>query len=810
MQLTFLRAALPLTKTIAWSPRDEQYTTKPYPLISRVSSELREVTDAASFAASLLAAADAHWSLLKGSLDAPLSNESRAGHAVDAPHEWVVFDFDGVDCEPSFEGALQAITKYLPRECHDVDCVVQLSSSAFRRDTTRLSCHVFMLLEEPRTTHELTDWLTAQNYRLPLKDEVRLNDSGMSLHYPLDRSVASPAKLIYIAAPRCIGFEPSIKDHIRVFNGRKRCAALDKVAPPPQADQHALLNALREAAGMPAREWKTRFADGKEILFNAEPCVIHDIKPSGDGFIRFNMNGGDSQAYFINIREPALIGNFKGEPYLQTAQVAPDLFKSLTKAAHALPQRLPPPTLEPLAFYATNRESTIFIGSYDREHDELRVDPASIGAAQSWLAAYGVPRTANLPHYDLTCDMTSSIRFEDGYPIINLYRQTEYMKQFAAPAAHDLPCNKGVLGLMAEAAPTTMRIMRHALGSNDNALLYFVNWVAAVFQRRDRTMTAWVLHGRQGTGKGLIVHHVMRPLFGESAVTQTLFHILNTSFNGYMRGRLIVAFNETEMSKAVDWSTTRAKLYDWITEPSIVIHEKGRDAVEEKNCANLILCSNSARPVLIEDGDRRFNVGEFQHERLFLQPNEYARLAEQTELPKIAEFLGRWQVSDEMLLKPYSTDAKEKIYEATHSLVDAVGKAINGGDAQFFVDNRPDAVQLRTDFNGRVLPMHEYDELLIAMRDDNLNVLHVNDLYVLFRVVLGADKTFSDVKAQQRRIYARYGLLDQTVIKSKRTKKAIRGRAAPQWLMSRELAAEITALTTSNSTANVVPMRKGE
>lgn len=805
MRLTFLRASLPLTKTIAWSPRDEQFTTRPYPLVSHVTSESCEVTDIDSFATSLAVAGAKGWCLLKGSLDAPLVDESRAGHSLEIPHEWVVFDFDGVDCEPSFEGAEQAISKYLPRACHDVDAVIQLSSSAARADARKLSCHIFMQLEEPRTTHELTDWLTAVNFTQPLKDELRLTDSGMALHYALDRSVASPAKLIYIAPPRCVGFTPRITEHVQVLTGRRHKVTLDKISPPSSDDQRAMLNALRAAAGMPEREWKTRFADGREILASADPCVVHDIKPSGSGFIRFNMNGGDSLAYFINVREPGLIGNFKGEPYLSTAQVAPDLFKALTKAAHALPVKLPPAEIEPLAFYATNRESTIYIGHYDREHDELRVDASNIGAAQSWLASFGVPRTANLPHYDLTCDMTSDIRFEDGYPIINTYRATDYIKQFA-DAERGLPCNKGALGLTAEAAPTVMRIMRWALGANDNATLYFFNWLAAVFQRRDRTMTAWVLHGRQGTGKGLLLHHVLRPLFGDGQVVQTLFHILGTSFNGYMRGKLIVAFNETDMSRSTDWSTTRSKLYDWITEPTITIHEKGKDAVEERNYANLIFCSNSPRPVQIEDGDRRFNVGEFQSERLFITPNEYAALAEHRELDALAKALGRWQIDEQMLLKPYSTDAKARIYEATHSLVDAIAKAIHEGDVRFFVDNRPDAIQLRTDFNGRVLPMREYDELLVAMRDDTLNVLHPNDLYVLFRIVTGLDRSFPEGKAQQRRVYDRYGLLSTTVVKSKRTHKAVRGLPAPQWRCSKEVAAEITELLQAK-TDNVVNLR---
>jgi len=809
MELTFLRGALPMTKTFTWSNRDERYTTSPYPMLQQVTSFTRDVTSLDEFATALGEAANEGACLLKGSLDRPLNNESRAGHSVERPHEWLVFDFDGVDCGPTFDGAVAALGKYLPKECREVDCIVQMSSSAFRPDTTHLSAHVFMLLDEPKTTKELTEWFTRINFTPPLDSELRLTDSGMSLHFPLDRTVTSPSKLIYIAPPRCVGFKPRLDKHIAINDAAKRALKVPKYIPVFPDVISEKINALRAKNGMAPREWRTRVAHGMEIMIDAEPCVVHDVRTSGSGYIRFNMNGGDSLAYFINVREPALIGNFKGEPYLHTAQAAPELFKALTKAAHSLPPKIPPATIEPLAFYATNRESTVFIGTYDREHDVLRLDPSNNTAALSWMASFGAPKFGNLPHYDLTYDMASEIRFEDGYPVINLYKRTDYIKRFADVAERPVPCEPVSLRAFAEASPTWYRVIRSAVGSDDTAMLYFINWVAAIFQKRDRTTSAWVLHGTQGTGKGLVLWNLLRPLFGETSITQTRFGLLKTDFNGYMRGKLIVAFNEVEMPKSGDWSDIRAKLYDWITEPVIPIHEKGKDIYDEPNFSNIILCANSMRPIVIEDGDRRFNVGVYQDQRLFLQPNEYAAIADGRDLESVAKFLGEWQVNADMLIRPFGAADKARIIDATHSLVDAIARAIREGDVQFFVDNRPDVLQLRTDFNGRVVPINEYNELLKAMADDTLNMLHVADLYVLFRTVALGNKGFPESKAEQRRVYQRYGLLSEQVIRCKRTGKAKRGINAPHWIISKALRAELNELFSAD-TSNVTPIRRSE
>ncbi len=806
MDLTFLRGAIPLTKTITFNKRDESFTTAPYPMIQKVTSTVLAARTIHEFADALKAQGAAGACLLKGHLDQPLVNESRAGHSKDTLHEWCVFDFDKVDCAPTFDGALQAIAKYLPKEMAETDCVIQLSSSTVRPDVRQLSAHVFVLLEQPTGTRALTDWFAHLNFQLPLRDELALTNSGMSLHWPLDRTVSSPSKLIYIAPPRCVGFAPPKDALIRTYGGKRRKLTIPRFDAISSEQIGAKINKLRTANHLPERQHRTRMVKDVEFLVDTEECVVHDIKPSGDGYIRFNLNGGDSLAYFVNLREPGVVGNFKGEPYMMTKQLSPELYKSLTKAAKALPSKLPPATIEPLAFYATNRESGVYIGSYDREHDRMRVDASTLSAAYSWLAQFGVPAKQALPHYDLVHDMSSTIRFEDGYPIINLYEQTEYLKTFS-DIERSTQCSADSLAVLTTRTPTLWKVIFSALGTSTEASLYFINWLAAIFQRRTRTMSAWVLHGTQGTGKGLIINHILRPLFGPEAVTQQLYSQLNTNFNAFMEGRLFVVIDEADLSRAVDQATLRSKLYDWITEPFISINAKGIGERDVPNNANLMLLSNSTRPVMIESGDRRFNVGEKQTERLFIAPNELAALLDQRELKEFAQLLGSWQINDEMLVRPYGGEAKGIIYEATHSLLDRIARAIHEGDTQYFVDNRPDSAQLRTDFSGRMLPVREYDALLEAMAARTLTVLTTSDLYVLFRMVAVTEKTFPETKAAQRQIYQRYGLLplgDKTY-RDKRSDKTVRGvPMARKWQTSHALREAVKPDTESN----VLPMRK--
>jgi hypothetical protein len=666
-----------------------------------------------------------------------------------------------------------------------------------------------MRLATPMDTPTLKAWLESINFNGSLKSEMRLTDSQIGLHFPLDRTVSSPSKLIYIAPPKLVGFADSVGPSIKFVVGKDKAITPRAFTPIGHDQLRDHINTLRRAVGLPDQKYNLVMHRGMEVLTGAEESVVHDITKSGESYLRFNLNGGDSLAYYINLRDPGIIGNHKGEPYLYTREVAPDLFKTLTKAAKALPGGIRnSETVEPMAFYATNRNSMVYIGTYDRATDVLRIDPSNETAAKSWLLSFGIPPTV-LPHYDVVTDMTSDVRYEPGYPIINLYRQTDFMKEYA-----DQERTLDEVKEFSRRCPVLWKTLVSVHGNELKAVEYFVNWLAAVFQERRLTKTAWVWHGTQGTGKGMLIENLLRPLFGEQVVKQVTYTLINDKFNGFMDGTLILNIDEADLSHSMDRTELRSKLFNWIAEPSIAIRDLHKSETWVENRCNMIFTSNSStKPVQIEAGDRRFNVAERQDERLMYTANEYAVLATGEELPAFAELLGQWKIQEQWLLQPYGGAAKSQMYEGTHSLTERIARAIREGDTAFFIESRPSPLQLQSDLIGKPLPIGPYDELLRAMLDGTLTALTRQDLYVLFRVVVGHnDRVFSDNNAEQRRTFQKLALLPgrKEGHRDGRTGKSVNGIKAATWDTSedtQQLAQELFD-SLPKSSSNVVPLHK--
>lgn len=757
MQLTFLSAPVALTKAIAFSARDGVYTTTPYPLIQRITSHEVTVSNIAEFAEAVVTHGAEGHALLKGHLDRPIKRESRAGHSVDAPHDWVCFDFDKVDCEPTFEGAMAAITKYLPKSCQNVDCIIQLSASCFVPTTERLSCHVFMLLDTLLEDDDLKHWFEWINFNSPLIDEVSLTHAGHTLHFPLDRTPCVASRLLYIAPPRCVGFTPTIDEAVKLWTGKHRKLNVGPITRIDSSTMRAKVDELRRAAGVdPVKGTIVKRGENEFISKLDELMTVSNIQKSGDEHIRFNLNGGDSHAYWIRLREPHIIGNFKGEPFMYTTEVAPNLYKALTKAAAArVPGRVSE-TIEPFLFYATNRESKLFLGSFDRASNDLRVEATHEKAAASWMATMGAPIPQMIPHMDLVTDMDSNVRYEAGYPFVNLYKPTEFVELCAQiePSQKIGPVHE----MVRMKCPVIYQTMFSALGSSITATQYFINWLAFILQTRDLSKTAWVMHGVQGTGKGFLFNHVIAPMFGETLVTRVLYNQLEDKFNGMIEGKLFVFVDEASMTRTTDREGLMSKLKDWISEHTIPIRGMFEGTRNATNRANWILASNSNKPVVIDNGDRRFNVGEKQTERLILTAPQYAALAQGTELMEFASALALLVVNQQWLLHPYEGESKGAIRDATHSLTQLIANAINRGETAFFFEHRPSSImQAAEASNGRSLPYRAYDELLHRMQSGKV-VMTNNDMYVLFRILCPDRYRFPEASAEQKKLYRELGL----------------------------------------------------
>lgn len=747
MEIIFLEAAVPLTKTFALA--NGSYTTTPYPRVSKLTSHHEKAKCLKDLHTLIIAHALKGHTLLSGLLDQPLINESRRGHKIDAPRNWIVFDFDRVEAKD----ASDAIRKYLPKECHEAPYIAQLSASMQRPDVKSFSAHIFMWLAKPVTSKHLQEWLEVLNFHQPeLEKRFTLTPSGFALHWPLDVTSARPAQLIFIAPPRCIGFKPKydINSLITYHNGRKELT-MPTFVPLERKVIHDKINALRVHAGLPEHDIKTIKHGDYELLPNAERGVIHDVRAASDHFLKLNLNGGDSFGYWIDLRQPNIIGNFKGEPYLKTDQIDPDFYKALIKQVGKV---VASPPLEDgvdlLAFFATNQESQLKIGTYNQVERVLRLDNTNVGAAVAWLASAGVLTKGHFPHADIIFNPQSDVQYIPGHPVLNTFRATEYM--------HNKPEDTNVIMTIDSIPPTLRKLMSHMLGGDPKVLKHFVNWLANIYQNRCKSGTAWVLHGKEGTGKSLFADYVLAPLFGRNIVKSVQFTQAQQRFNGFLDEALFVVFEEATMSSVENSAEMMARLKHWVTDSPLMIEPKGRDMYQANNYTNFLFFSNERNPVQISESNRRFNVAVRQEEKLKLTPNELIKIHSGDELELLSDILHRWSVDQAEVRTLVETEDAALIHQQTATVNTLIAEAIQKGDIDFFIERCPSDIEAAVDFYNQISPVAAYRELLErAMRTPKM-VLQHEDLFTLFRTLIPDGKYFKNSRTWRVRHFQSLGL----------------------------------------------------
>lgn len=768
MDLTFMGAALPLTKSFAY--QDGQYTVAPYPHVARLTSFHERVETLDQFAHVLRSHAALAHCLFNGQLQRPLTNESRAQKTLrGVPREFITFDFDKV---PLDKGET-VVERYLPSYAHNVSYVEQVSASMFLPESDGLySGHVFMLLKEACHEELIVAFIEHLNFTCPaLVEQIELSKAKLTLHWPLDRSAGHDSKLIYIAPPRCVGFTPAITpaDAIRVI--RKKQPSLKIPADFKRIDKRDIddkINQLRADENLDRLDLATRRFGEFDVLIKTPTGSIDSVRAVGDHYLKLNLNGGDSWAYWIDLRNPELIHNFKGEPSLLTKDVDEKFYKGLKAMA---PQIVARPPLEEgaevLAFYARNQSSQLKIGTFLPISRRIRLDNANETSANAWLWSWGVPRRGPLELYDVVFDPTSSDQYLPGTRTINMFRPTDYMLQQKSS-------NK----------PSTLKdlprfintLLRSVLGNpTEEELAHFVNWLAFIFRKRTKVGTAWILHGTKGTGKGKFFEHVLKPLLGEDVVASVQLGLLNTDFNSIIDNKLLVFVDESTQRSVDNSAAMMAKLEHWITEPYISIHAKGKDAQPKPSYTNFILASNEKDPVRLPEDDRRFNVARRQEARLFINPNDHNALMRGDELQDFADVLLRWPLDEEATRALIDNEARQQLHENTTGIGELIAEAIKKGKLGFFIEHMPTETESAIDFRNGVSPLGIYKTIIDAALAGKKDVLTADDLYTLFQTLIPDPKYFQPSKVWRSRYFRSLGLDTSRRVYSKQYGRDVRG-----------------------------------
>jgi hypothetical protein len=718
MQVDFLQASIPLTKY--FKLKDEGgFETQPYPMVKHFTSHRESFSTIEELLPLLQRHAAQGHCLLKGRLNQPLNEESRAGMTNGAEHtSWLLLD---LDFSTGDWGSIEQFVDDISPEFKDVSFIFQHSSSAGIKYPTGFRGHIWILLDKPESPEALKRWLRYVNLNNSrLTDQIRLAANGHALVYPLDTTTCQNDKLIYIAPPVCDGFLDPIADQRFRLIKRSRDFAASPVA--EDATSHKLTRAtnrrvaaLREAAGLPevAATFKSMSA-GVQVLLNPDKATVSDFK-IGRGFVYVNLNGGDSWGYYFPKDRPTLLYNFKNEPVVRIKDIAPDFYEQYIKLADIGKTQT--------AFVFRDWKNDVYYNAlYDATANTLEMaKAASVQRLQHFMLQHDEIPEDVIEDWTVRFDPTSLKLVDFEERTINSFQPTTYINN--PPEVRT------------EVPPQIFRAVSSICGHDAEVIKHFLNWLAFIFQTRRKTGTAWIFHGTHGTGKGVLIDKVLRPILGDAYVTQFTATNFEDMFNALIEKSIILNIDEFTIDSARSSGVVMNRMKNLITEPRIAIRAMRTDTITVDNFTNLIITTNHPDPVHLSPNDRRFNVAPAQEIPLKYTEAEIELL--KAEVPLFAGYLQGYDVSEEDARTILITEARGNMIEAATTSVDKLLTSCRAGDLDFFMEFLSASMPL-----SDTIFYTEYEKMILSWCKSSLSgdpyFLTMNDMRTAYAYIIGS------------------------------------------------------------------------
>lgn len=698
MEITFLKASKPLVKEIS------KEGSKPYPLVKDFTSSEENISIDKTGFNKLFRVLNVHSTdgacLHKGNLKRPLKNEPRAFMSDrSARTELLVLDIDGLRATPGddLQAMADRIVLQLPAIFHDTSYIAQASASlGIKKDT--VSLHIFFLLDMPVHPKTLKDYLRMLNYETEfLAEQITLSANGQSLSCVLDPSVADNSKLIYIAPPKFIGVDdPYPKGRfVKVDRGSPVLEISSSLVGVNPEKVHALglqiKDNLRKKNNLPKRVGKVTTVnvagEAHEVLQNPDKMTIQ-ISRVAEPFVNCNVNGGDSGGYYFLLTNPHYMYNFKGEPVWEIEKADPDFYRSIFEIfADKVNNESKKKPLALRDFYTDTYFNGVFDETKQQFDDEYPLTPTNKNSINDFMRSHGRPSMDFIPDARVVFDPSSDkgIQLEEVPYFVNLYRRTSYMLQ-AEENVKELSYGEAIE--IQKVAPNFYKLVMHILGDGKPEFEHFINWLAYIYQNKRKAMTAWIFTGVPGTGKGLFVHKILKPLFGEQQTPMRSLENIEEQFNLYMRTAMFLVVDEFRMADSGSVGRMADKLKHQITEPTLTIRAMRTNQIELPSFTNFIFLTNRADAVKIEDSDRRYNVAPRQETKLEVAHADLLDTLDQLEheLYIVSGVLNKFQVDARMAHTALENDAKKEMKEVSMSILEEFANAIRTRNLEYFTE----------------------------------------------------------------------------------------------------------------------------
>ena len=666
-----LQSTIPIVKEYRLDIQGQIEKT-PYPFVYEFTSTDYEVVDIHTLYSTVAAVSQLRACLLKGRLSRQLVADSRAGSTnPETPTEWICLDLDGVQGVQSVDLFLQEIG------LGDVDHVLQWSSSMGIENHAGFRCHIFMLLDKPTNPALLKQWLQHLNLTSPvLLNSMKLTKTYNSVTWPLDVTTCQNDKLLYVASPVLEGVADPFTNRPRISleqRGRRKASLPENI---PSATMlrdkiDAKVNELRKAAGYTERKAsKYAFAGEVEYLAKPDAATITGSKIER-GFCYFNLNGGDSCAYYHPEDNPAFIYNFKGEPTYRTSELLPQYWASITQRVK---DYKPDTTGKVYLVFRDLHTASYWNGTYDTTNNKLDIYKAnSKEQLHDYMKQHGQPIGDYIPDWVLGYDPHNSQILDATARTINTFQPTEYLSK---PSVRTV-----------SPPPTINKMVSHFLGYDQPTIDHFYNWLAVVAQKLDRTGTCWVIQGIQGTGKGLFFHRVLTPIFGSSNVVSKRGEEIGSDFTSYFRNKLVIYIDEMEVGQGEYFKKVTSRLKNLIVEPTISIRPMYHEAVEVRNYGNIIFSTNKLQGAQIDMDDRRYNVGAYQRQKLTDVLTDYdIDVLIPAEVEAFAHYLRTRNADVARARLPLDNAPRRLLQAIGQTAIDEISMHLKKGNLEYFVD----------------------------------------------------------------------------------------------------------------------------
>lgn len=712
MIFTFLEAHKPLTKSYDLDVNGNITKTQ-YPTVAKFTSHKVECATYPELQREIIKRSALGQCLLKGNTKYDLHNESRAG-STDSHSDtsWGLLDFDKAPYN-SVEEALASIhLNGEPSPFDDVSYIVQYSASHGLPGSVGLNCHVFFFLEEPKAAPLLKAWLIQLNLKsVTLKAGLRLNEAGTHISYPLDITTCQADKLIFLAPPV---LSPTLDKHLTKLQGKSRFKEAERVQlvikgyqvipkeRVPTLDPegmrnmaHKIKNEMRVEKNLSPLRGTVKH-DGDKIIMHGGTAYKMSETRTSNGFVTFNVNGGDSWSYYHPVDNYKYIGCFKhpGE-YFETEKFLPE-YHSKCEEARKSAQVAPTPEGETLLAFSDYDGAAYWRGTWNGDTQQLSLTQArSKDMLNDWMQQHGRDPLDWIPTVKMRFEPQKNYIVDFDNMRINTFVPTPYLAAtYSAPK-----------GSIDKLCPNIHKLMMHMLGITDMSdplYEYWLNWWAVKYQTRDKVITSWLLRGIQGTGKNAFMEEVVKPTMGEMQALVRPASQLEQVFNGdWLEKTFVVLFDEIEIGSLRDGSKIQELLKGLITDRTATIRHMHRQSYSARNYTSFIFTSNKNEPLKLEDGDRRVNVGNFQHNKLYASKPNWAE-----EKKKFAEELPSWmayimtRVADiDMASDTIKNEARQNLIEVSRTSLDDVSRHLQQGNLYYFYGMMPD-MELHAEMHG--------------------------------------------------------------------------------------------------------------